>query len=133
MSSHRRIGARKPRQGAVDPREGAHPDVSHTRAWTVVVGLAAIALVLHALDLWTGVHGMQRYGLSFEQNPVARALFVTAGPAGVTAAKLGTVLAGVYVLIRIARRGQVRLAGSGLTVVALLGLLGTLSNAAGRV
>ncbi len=110
------------------PDQRAHLDVSHTRAWTVVVGLASIALVLHALDLWTGVHGMQRYGLSFEQNPVARALFVAAGPAGVTAAKLATVLAGTYVLLRLARRGQVWLAGGSLVITALLGLLGLVSN-----
>jgi hypothetical protein len=101
---------------------------SSTRGWTINVSFASLGLILHALDLLTGIHGMETYGLAFEQNPLARFLFATYGPAGLTAAKLGTVIAATYVFVRMTRRGQVRVAGSGLVACALLGLLGVISN-----
>jgi hypothetical protein len=87
-------------------------------------------MTLHALDLLTGIRLMLVLGIEQEQNPLARALFQFGGPLGLGAIKLGVVLAGVLLLVSIARAGRVRLARNALLVVALLGLLGVSSNLA---
>ena len=93
-----------------------------------LVGLAALALVLQALDLLTAVQAMQQYGIAFEANPMLRALYASAGAPSVAAAKLGGVLVITYLLLRLGRRGQVGLAAGGLVAAGLVGLVGTLSN-----
>jgi hypothetical protein len=90
-----------------------------------VLLLAAIGLVLQALDLLTGVNMMARLGLGAEQNPVARFLINSFGPAGLVAAKLGAVLAITYLFVRLESLGRGRLARN---VLAIAGLLGLVSN-----
>jgi hypothetical protein len=101
---------------------------AHTRAWGVILGLAALVLLLQALDLLTGMQGMQLHGLRFELNPVTRTLFATYGPVGLTAAKLAAACVATALFVRLARRGQVRIASRGLAASALLGVIGVVSN-----
>jgi hypothetical protein len=105
-------------------------------AWAARVGcgprsialLAAGALVLHALDLITGIRMMLTYGIAQEQNPIARAIFQTIGPLGLATAKFSVVSSGVVLLVLIARAGRPRLARNSLLLVAAIGLLGVSSN-----
>jgi hypothetical protein len=93
------------------------------------VGLFALAaFVLHALDLLSALKLMAQRGLSAELNPLARALMVHAGPLGLAAAKLGVVLLGLLLLVRLASYGRPRLAVVSLFVAASLGWLGMISN-----
>ena len=112
----------------IDSPEPTRSDSFRTRTAVVIVGLAAVAVVLQTLDLLTCVQGIQKYGLSFEANPITRELYATAGAPSLAAAKLGGVLVITYLLIRVARRGQARVAAGGLAAAALLGLIGALSN-----
>ena len=66
------------------------------------------------------------YGLDQEQNPIARSIFQTGGPAGLMIVKLGVVLIGVVVLLLLAHAGRARLAGTALVPVALLGFASNL-------
>ena len=93
-----------------------------------VLLLAAIGLVLQALDLLTGVTMMARLGLDAEQNPVARFLIGSFGPAGLVATKLGAVLAVTYLFVPRERLGRGRLARNVLAIVAIAGLFGLVSN-----
>jgi hypothetical protein len=93
-----------------------------------VLLLAAIGLVLQALDLLTGVGMMAHHGLGYEQNPIARSLVISVGPAGLVAVKLGTVLAITYLFVRLESLGRGRLARNVLAIVAIFGLLGLVSN-----
>jgi hypothetical protein len=119
------------RRGRADSRSmwmKTSDDVAPSSFPRQVCLLAAIGLVLQALDLFTGIEMMARDGLSAEQNPVARALILSLGPAGLVAAKLGTALAITYVFMRIEHRGRGRLARNVLSAVAIFGLLGLISN-----
>jgi hypothetical protein len=95
------------------------------RALTV---LAATSILLHALDLLTGIRLMLVFGIDQELNPLARAIFQDLGPLGLTVLKLGVVLTGVLALLYLAHLGRPRLARNALLVVGLLGLLGFSSN-----
>jgi hypothetical protein len=97
------------------------------RSWLVLV-FAAMAIVLQTMDLLTGIRLMLVFGIDQEQNPIARTIFDTAGPLGLTIVKLAIVLSGVLVLLLLARAGRPRLARNALAMVALLGLLGFTSN-----
>jgi Domain of unknown function (DUF5658) len=105
-------------------------------AWTARIAcgplgitlLAALGLVLQALDLITGVRMMQTYGIEQEQNPIARTIFQISGPVGLTTAKFSVVFTGVVFLLLVARAGRPRLARNALLVIAMLGLLGFSSN-----
>jgi hypothetical protein len=90
--------------------------------------LACVALVLHALDLITGVRMIQLYGLESEQNPTARAIVQIGGPLGLACAKLGVVSTGIAFLVVVALAGRPRLARNALVVVAMFGILGFSSN-----
>ena len=90
--------------------------------------LAAVGLLLHSLDLISGVRMMLTYGLDQEQNPIARTIFQLSGPLGLAAAKFGVLSVGVVLLVLVARAGRPRLARNALVLVALLGLLGFSSN-----
>lgn len=93
-----------------------------------LTGLAVCALLLHVLDLVTGIRLMTLFGIDQEQNPVARALFQSSGPAGLAMVKVGVVAIGVLLLLSLARAGRPRLARNALLAIALLGLLGFSSN-----
>ncbi len=93
-----------------------------------ISGLAVCALLLHALDLVTGIRLMTVFGIDQEQNPVARALFQSGGPAELAIVKVGVVATGVVVLLWFARAGRPRLARNAMVAIALLGMLGFSSN-----
>jgi len=96
-----------------------------------IAALASLAIILHALDLMTGLRMMLVYGIQLEQNPLARALMTDTGPLGLAAAKLGVVLFGVLLFVRTARAGRPRLARNCLLLAAGIGLLGFSSNMVG--
>jgi len=96
-----------------------------------ITALAALTLALQTLDLATALRMMLVYGVDLEQNPILRTLMLSVGPVGLIGAKLGVVLLGVLLLVKLGRSGRPRLALSCLAICALLGLVGTLSNAVG--
>jgi hypothetical protein len=101
------------------------------RVWTgpgALYALAALTLVLHALDVATGVRMMLVYGINLEQNPIARGIMQTAGPLGLIEAKFLIVGLGVVLFLRAARLGRARLARNCLLLAAALGALGCSSN-----
>jgi hypothetical protein len=93
--------------------------------------LAAFALVMHLVDLASGIRMMQLYGIELEQNPLARAVMLSTGPIGLTELKLAVVLGGLWLLVRVARVGRARLARNCLVVAAVIGMLGWTSNFVG--
>ena len=93
--------------------------------------LAALAQVMHALDLASGIRMMLVYGIQLEQNPLARSLMSDVGPLGLAAAKLGVVGLGVLLFVRTAQAGRPRLARNCLLIAAAIGLLGFTSNLVG--
>ena len=96
-----------------------------------IYALASCALVMHALDLATGLRMMQLYGIDLEQNPLARLIMHNAGPIGLIELKLGVVLAGVVLLVRTAQVGRARLARNCLLLAVGIGILGWTSNLVG--
>jgi hypothetical protein len=90
--------------------------------------LAVIAVLAQALDLLSAVRMISTYGLHYELNPVARAIFVEWGPSGLTLIKLAAVAAGVLLVIQVARRGRLSLASSSLALVAIVGMFGFYTN-----
>jgi len=96
-----------------------------------ILALAAFALFMHVLDLATGLRMMLVYGISLEQNPLARYIMTTGGPIGLIELKLGVVLAGLYLFVRTARVGRPRLARNCLLLAAAIGMLGWTSNLVG--
>jgi hypothetical protein len=93
--------------------------------------LASLAVVLHALDLATGLQMMHQYGIGLEQNPLARFIMQNAGPIGLIEVKLGIVLGGVLLLVRTAQVGRPRLARNCLLLAVGMGILGWASNLVG--
>jgi hypothetical protein len=93
-----------------------------------ITALAALALVLHALDLATGLRMMLVYGIQLEQNPLARVIMTQAGPLGLAAVKFSVVVFGVLLFVRTAQAGRPRLARNCLLIAAGIGLLGFTSN-----
>jgi hypothetical protein len=93
-----------------------------------ITTLLVAALILHTLDLLTGIHMMQTLGMDQEQNPVVRLLFQIGGPITLASFKLGVVTTGVLVLAHLARLGRTRLARNALLIIAILGLVGFSSN-----
>ena len=93
--------------------------------------LAALVLVVHTLDLATGLNMMVRYGLHLEQNPLARFVMANAGPLGLIPLKLGIVVVGVALFVRTAHVGRARLARNCLLFAAGVGVLGFASNMVG--
>src|SRR3979411_138002 len=96
-----------------------------------IYGLAAFALLMHVLDLATGLRMMLVYGIHLEQNPLARFIMHNAGPLGLVEVKLGVVLAGILLFVRTAQVGRPRLARNCLLIAAGIGLLGLTSNLVG--
>jgi hypothetical protein len=93
--------------------------------------LAAFALVMHAMDLATGLRMMLVYGVDLEQNPLARFVMTTVGPLGLVELKLGVVAAGLWLFVRTAKAGRPRLARNCLLIAAGIGMLGWTSNLVG--
>jgi hypothetical protein len=93
--------------------------------------LAGVVLVVHVLDLATGLRMMLVYGIDLEQNPFARAIVANLGPLGLVELKLGVVLAGIVLFVRTAQAGRPRLARNCLLIAAGLGMLGWASNLVG--
>jgi hypothetical protein len=93
--------------------------------------LAYLVFTLHVLDLATGLHMMQSYGLHLEQNPLARHVMANLGPLGLTMLKLGVVAAGILFFVHTAHAGRARLARNCLILAAGLGILGAASNMVG--
>ena len=93
--------------------------------------LAALVLIMHILDLATGLRMMLVYGIHLEQNPLARFIMHNAGPLGLVEVKLGVVLAGILLFVRTAQVGRPRLARNCLLIAAGIGLLGLTSNLVG--
>jgi hypothetical protein len=96
-----------------------------------ITSLAMLAIVMHALDLASGIRMMLVYGIGLEQNPLARLIMTNAGPLGLAAAKLGVVGLGVLLFVRTAQLGRPRLARNCLLLAAGIGLLGFTSNMVG--
>jgi hypothetical protein len=90
-----------------------------------------VALLLHVLDLATGLRMMLVYGIALEQNPFARAVMASAGPLGLVELKLGVVVAGLLLFVRTAQVGRPRLARNCLLLAMAIGLLGFASNLVG--
>ena len=93
--------------------------------------LAGFALLMHVLDLVTGLRMMQLYGVDMEQNPFARFIMQTAGPMGLIEMKLGVVVAAVVLFVCTAQVGRPRLARNCLLAAAGIGILGWSSNLVG--
>jgi type IV secretory pathway VirB2 component (pilin) len=94
-----------------------------------LVGLFALAaLVLHALDLLSALLLMEQRGPSAELNPLGRAIMVHLGPLGLAVVKLGVVVLGLMLLVRLADYGRPRLAIVSLFLAASMGWLGMISN-----
>jgi uncharacterized membrane protein len=93
--------------------------------------LAGVALLMHALDLATGLRMMLVYGIHLEQNPLARYIMDTGGPIGLIEVKLAVVLAAVLMFVKTAHQGRPRLARNCLLLAAGLGMLGFSSNLVG--
>jgi hypothetical protein len=98
---------------------------------TAIYLLAGLVLLVHALDLATGLRMMLTYGIHLEQNPLARFIVTTSGPMGLAQVKLGVVLLGVLLFVRTAQLGRARLARNCLVFAAGVGVLGTTSNLVG--
>jgi hypothetical protein len=96
-----------------------------------IYALAGFALLMHVLDLATGLRMMQLYGLHLELNPLARFVMRTGGPMGLIELKLGVVLAGILLFVYTAHVGRPRLARNCLLVAAGIGILGWTSNLVG--
>ena len=96
---------------------------------TRLVGVLAVtALLMHLLDLTSFISMVTRYGIHLEQNPFMKALYLEYGLAGLAIVKLGGVLAGLILLVRLARRQRVYLAYMSLFIAAWIGWLGFASN-----
>jgi hypothetical protein len=93
--------------------------------------LAAFALLMHAVDLATGLRMMLVYGVGLEQNPLARFMMTTVGPLGLVELKMGVVAAGLFLFVRTAKAGRPRLARNCLLIAAGIGMLGWTSNLVG--
>ena len=98
---------------------------------TAIAMLALLAVLVHVLDLATGLRMMLLYGISLEQNPFARFIMRTSGPLGLAEWKFAIVLAGVLLFVRTAQRGRARLARNCLLTATTIGLLGAISNLVG--
>lgn len=96
-----------------------------------IYALACFVMIMHTLDLATGLRMMLVYGISLEQNPLARLIMHNAGPLGLVEFKLGVVLAGVVLFVRTAQVGRPRLARNCLLIAACIGMLGWASNLVG--
>lgn len=95
---------------------------------TFILVLAIFALAMQGLDLISALRMIGSHGLSSELNPLARAIFMQGGPVGLTAIKMGVIVAAVWLFIRVAREGRVRLAAAALVLSALVGAFGYYSN-----
>ena len=94
----------------------------------LVLWLAILALVMQALDLFSAVRMISTYGLSYELNPLARAIVTAGGLSSLGAIKLIAVFGAVLLFVRVGRYGRVRLAAAALILAATVGAFGYYSN-----
>ncbi len=87
--------------------------------------LAATAVLMQTLDFIAGMRLREVYGAaSFELNPVIRAGFAYGGLGGAGMAKLSVAVAGAALLVELACMGWARVALTGLSLSAAMGLVG---------
>jgi threonine/homoserine efflux transporter RhtA len=89
---------------------------------------AAVA-VAQLLDLVTFLPAVARVGIGAESNPLARTLYLSAGPGGPAALKAAAVAIMLLALVRVARRFPAYAVPSAALVLGI-GLLGAASNLA---
>jgi threonine/homoserine efflux transporter RhtA len=87
---------------------------------------AAVA-VAQLLDLVTFLPAVARVGIGAESNPLARTLYLTAGPLGPTALKAAAVAIMLLALLRVARRFPAYTLPSAALLLGI-GLVGAASN-----
>ena len=87
---------------------------------------AAVA-VAQLLDLATFVPAVARVGIGAESNPLARTLYLSAGPMGPAALKAAAIAIMLLALVRVARRFPAYALPSA-ALVAGIGLFGAASN-----
>jgi hypothetical protein len=90
--------------------------------------LAAVAAV-QLLDLATFVPAVARVGINAESNPLARSLYLSAGPVGPAALKVAAISIMLLALVRVMRRFPTFTLPSAAIVVGI-GLVGAASNLA---
>ncbi len=101
----------------------------HTTNAATVLALAALAMVVQALDLVTFLRVVGFYGLAVEVNPLARALFTHGGPAALAIVKLAVAVVVPAVLAFRACAGpHPVLARRALVATVAIGTFGFLSN-----
>jgi hypothetical protein len=83
--------------------------------------------VAQLLDLATFVPAVARVGIGAESNPLARTLYLSAGPLGPAALKAAAIAIMVMALVRVARRFPTYTLPSAALVVGI-GLFGATSN-----
>lgn len=114
------------------PEPGATARViPHTALRTtppLILWLAALALVMQALDLVSAIRMISTHGLGYELNPVARAIISLGGLTGLSAIKIGAVIGGVLLFVWVGRYGRARLAAAALILAATVGAFGYYSN-----
>ena len=87
----------------------------------------AAVVVSQLLDLATFVPSVARVGIAAESNPLARTLYLSAGPLGPAALKAAAIAILLLALVRLVRRFPAYAVPSAALVMAI-GLLGAASN-----
>lgn len=93
------------------------------------VPVFAVVAGIELLDLATFIPAVRRVGIGDEGNPLARALYVAAGPWGAVALKAAGVSLILLVMMRVVRRYPT-LAVPSAALVTAIGLFGVASNVA---
>lgn len=87
----------------------------------------AVVLAAQLLDLATFVPAVARVGIGAESNPLARALYLSAGPLGPAALKVAAIAIMLLVLLHVVRRFPTYALPSAALLVGI-GLFGSGSN-----
>ncbi len=121
----------RPERGTDAPVNGSMPDPTEQPVLRITPNrypaMFAVVVVAQLLDLATFVPAVARAGIGAESNPLARALYLSAGPIGPAALKVGAIAIMLLVLMRILRRfPRYSLPPSALLVA--IGLAGAGSN-----
>lgn len=89
--------------------------------------LFAAVAAAQLLDLATFLPAVARMGIDAESNPLARMLYLSAGPLGPAALKVGAIAVMMLALMRVVRRFPTYVLPSA-TLVVGIGLFGAASN-----
>lgn len=95
---------------------------------TTIALLALLLVAVNELDLVTALRMIGTHGLGMELNPIARAMIHVGGAAFLASVKLLVAISASLLLVRLARKGSVRLARNALVVCVIIGMVGVLSN-----